>query len=719
MGSNDSFRARLALTGAGLVTSVGLDLPSSWRAIRDGRRGIDTLTLFDPTGHRSTIAAEVRALPHVESADGVACSRTDTMAILAAREAIASAKIDLAGLRVGVVLGGTTGGLFETESILARMLGHLADRRPIPGLLSHPLSATLARMSALLGPFARARTVCSACSSGANAFAIARAWLERDDVEVALVGGSDALCRLTFAGFNALGAIDPEAARPFDRRRRGLSIGEGAGFAIVERIDRASDRARLERRGVAPWAELVGVGIVSEAHHITNPESSGASPARAIARALADAGISADSIDYVNAHGTGTPLNDAMESAALVSALGDSVARALVSSTKGVTGHTLGAAGAIEAIVTALAIRDGVAPPTAGLEEIDPACAALSHVIGREIEREIDVALSSSFGFGGVDTVLAFAKPRDRSRSRARVRSVVVRGVGSASRLGALAPLNPAAGLDPARARRLDRSAKLAAIATLATAPGSADGVVLGSAYGDTDASAAFVARLIEKGPRLAPPADFPNLVPSSPSGHVSIFHGLKGPALAVADLSTSGEAAIATALDFLAISAADSIVVGALEGPNELVRQCIAPAIRAAREGGTESPALDRSEGCAVVRLVAIDDAAIDGDVVIERARELATIDEAFADRPRPGSLVIVAEVTTSIARARLASAWSATPIESVIAAVGRHEGLGGFAIAAASALLLRGDFRHVRVVGEGEARVFAIDLRRHVEGA
>jgi len=710
---------RVAITGFGLVCAVGGSVASAWPRIAKGERGIGPVTLFDVTGQRATIAAEVRDL-HVPSRndDTFPWSRSDAMALAAAREALRDARLDASSGRVGLIVGGTTGGMFETEGILARMHANPAARVPDPEMLAHPLSATVDRLQRTLGPFARARSVCSACSSGANAFALGAAWLALDIVDAVLVGGTDGLCRLTYTGFNALGAVDPNPARPFDVRRRGLTIGEGSGFAILERAEFA------EKRHASFAVELVGSGITSDAHHITNPAEDGVQPARAIDLALKHAGLAPTDVDYVNAHGTGTPLNDAMEAKAIFRALGEETSRIYVSSTKSEIGHTLGAAGAIEAVIAALAVRDGRLPPTAGLEEIDPQCASLRHVPAGGIDQPVRVALSNAFGFGGVDTVLAFARfgyAKERSFSRKTVR---ITGSGSASRAGALANdanagliaslptgTDPTTSLDPARARRLDRGARLATVAAgLAGARGD-DGIVLGTSYGDTDGSASFLARVHEKGPRLAPPADFPNLVPSAPSGHSSIYLGLHGPALTVADLTTSGEGAVATAYELVASGEVDSIVAGSVEAPSQIVEGCLAPVFLQAETGaGSATP---RTEGSAVVRLSS---AAGEGRVLVLDIVQGQDGDAVLAAIAAPSdrAVVVAGEATREIRDALAKSSWSNVPVHDVVDSVGRHEGLGGFAIAAASALLSRGEFDRALVLGIAHGRSYGVLLHK-----
>ena len=703
-----------ALTGFGVVCAVGRSVAEAWPRILAGERGIGPLTVFDGTGQRTSLAAEVKGLVVPSPVDGSVWSRSDAMAFEAAREALAMAGLDPRRVRVGLVVGGTTSGMLETEELLARMHADPTARQPTPDMIAHPLSATADRLSVALGPFTRARTVCSACSSGANAFAIGLSWLALGEVDAVLVGGTDGLCRLTFTGFNALAAIDPDPCRPFDVRRRGLSIGEGAGFCVLE------SPAAARARGARFDAAVVGVGVTSEAHHITNPAEDGAMPAEAVRRALASAGLRAEQVGYVNAHGTATPLNDAMETRALVTALGPHVERAWVSSTKAVTGHTLAAAGALEAIFTALALRDGELPPTVGLEQVDPKCAALRHVVTRQ-RADVDVALSDSFGFGGVDTVLALARADRVDALAVSRRSVYVSGLGSASRLGALsglenlallgeagAPVDPLSGLDPAKSRRFDRHARLATVALAAAGAVRADGAFLGTAYGDPDGSAAFLARVFEKGPRLAPPADFPNLVPSSPAGHASIYLGLQGPVMAVADLSASGEAALATAWEWIAMGLTDSACAGSVEGPSVIAETCLAPQFRALE--GIVRPS-ERSDGAAVARLTS-------ERTVVEVLAVAQGVDGAavLAALPPPGARasIVVAEDDAEIAAALAGSAWAAVPRVDVLRAAGRHEGVGGFAFVAACARVLAGEVECALVLGVPRGRAYGLVVSR-----
>jgi 3-oxoacyl-[acyl-carrier-protein] synthase II len=712
-----------------MVTPLALTADETWTRLVRGDRGIGPLDLFDTTGQRSALAGQVRGLSLEAPREG-AWSRTGLMAYAAAREAAMDARLDVPRVRVGLVVGGTTGGMYENEELLAAAASDARKHGLLKGLLSHPLWATTDRLDETLGPFARVRTLSSACSSGANALIVAAAWLLAGDVDAVIAGGSDGLCRLTFSGFNALAAIDPEPCRPFDRTRRGLNLGEGAGFVVLERASFA------RARGAPPIAELAGWALGAEANHITNPEQGGATAARIVAGAIARAGLTAAHIDYVNAHGTGTPLNDPMESAALARALGPHVERVPVSSSKGQLGHTLGAAGAIEAAITALVVKRQTLVPTAGLDEPDPAC-TLVHIPGVGRPARVRAAVSNAFGFGGMDTALVLTEPELGPPLATRRRSVVITSaatlipaglLGTADAARVLGPSEPAGHLgdidpylDKARARRLDRPARLGAVVVKRALEGasgldpSATGVVLGSAFGSVDASAAFMHRIYEKGPRLASPAEFPNLVPSSPVGHVSIYLGLRGPVLAAAELGASGECAVAQAVELIAMGESDAIVAGDIEEANDIVQRVLA--VIFARSPG--EPERRRSEGGAAVVLEAEDAALARGAVAIARVVQVTSWREGRFDpsslappRDAAGAQIVLPRENGGIDALLASTPWSDVPRETCAGSGGEHEGLGAIAIAAAVSQIARGRARDVLVVGLAKGRGYAVVL-------
>ncbi len=285
--------AALWVTGLGLVTPLGPTVEETWARLVRGERAIRPITLFETQGQRSSMAGEVGMVDLPAGPPDVvgAWSRTSGMAVAAAGEAMKMARLHVGAVRVGLVVGSTTGGMFETERLLATLHGEPECRRSLVSMLSHPLTATGDRLDERLGPFARVRTLSSACSSGANALVVAAAWLLAGEVDAVVAGGSDGLCRLTLGGFNAIAALDPEPCRPFDRRRHGTNLGEGAGFLVLEREETARSR------GASPVAELAGWALGSEAHHITHPAPDGAVVASLIERALDRAGMRPRDVD--------------------------------------------------------------------------------------------------------------------------------------------------------------------------------------------------------------------------------------------------------------------------------------------------------------------------------------------------------------------------------------------------------------------------------------
>lgn len=727
----------IAVTGLGAVTALGANLEQSWDRIVRGERALSEVSLFAAEGHRVRLVAEV---PGIALAGPDDFSRTSELALGAAREALvmsglvsnrsgaargAGSAEGAAGgrpRRIGLVVGGSTAGMLETESTLSVLLGPEGAVDPdardeaLRRMLSHPLSAPTDRLARELGPFARVRTLSSACSSGANALLVGATWLVLGLVDAVLCGAADALCRVTLAGFNALGALDPDGARPFDRHRRGLTLGEGAGFVVLERGEDA------RARGKDAVCMLLGWAARAEAHHITNPEPTGDAPARAMQAALARAGLTSADLDYVNAHGTGTPLNDVMESRALLRVLGADAARVPVSSQKGQVGHTLAAAGAVEATITAMAIARGLVPPTGGLDEADPEC-PLRHVRRAE-PRRIRAALSSSFGFGGMDTVLVFGAPemmRGAAHPR-RARPVVVTGVAALTPAGIFTGLDVAsvpsrteggetidydlgAHLDPARARRLDRASRLAAIAAgraLGTGGepagerGEDAGLVLGNAFGAVDGTSSFMRRLREKGPRMASPADFPSLVPSSPAGHASIYLGLTGPTLLVADLATSGECALTQGYELVAAAEADRVAVVAAEDKSTIVDEVLRVLFGPGRPGSERGDRPLRREGAGAVALAAEDVAIARGLPILARVTQVLSWwnDEApLAELPPPPgaagdrAVVVVGVGSEAIDAALERAGWAACRRVRCAEAAGSHEAVGGIAVAVAAA--------------------------------
>ncbi|WP_438032292.1 beta-ketoacyl synthase N-terminal-like domain-containing protein [Sorangium sp. So ce204] len=763
---------RIWVTGIGVVSPLGRGASETMDRLIAGERAFAPLSLFEIPGTRGRIAAEVRDLSPEEVAppgEAEGWSRTDAMAVLSAREALGHAGIDPRAVPVDLVVGGTTAGMFETEDLLAWLSHDPSAIAPLKRMLSHPLSSTADHVRAAVGPFRRARSVCSACSSGANAVLLGAAWLRAGLSTRVLAGGADGLCRLTYTGFGALAAVDPEPCRPFDRRRAGLNLGEAAAFLLLE----SEDAARA--RGAEPIVELRGWATGAEAHHITNPEREGRTAARVMRDALRCAALTPSDLDYVNAHGTATPLNDVMESAALRACLGPEVNRIAVSSSKGQIGHTLGAAGAVEAAITALAIARGVMPPTGGLEEVDPEC-QLAH-LKEAREAPIRSAMSNSFGFGGTDSVLVLAQPGRfppplDAGIAPRRRSVVVTAAATIGPLGVLAsrggaaylepgpppaegaiPFNTAAHLDLARARRLDRAGRLttAAILTALSEAGlggavqaeagagdpAADvapsrtlpGAIVGASFGSVDASTAYMRRIYDKGAKYASPADFPNLVPSSPVGHASIYLGLRGPVFAMADLGATAEAAMVTAIELITAGEGEALAAGSVEETSPMIERCLGPICSQVVSSGvrSEGAAVLLFESAARVRERGARPVAVvswwnswrgDGVGMLAGApapaRLGASVDVALraqATVPSPAAVFVGREEERLVACLQ-GSPWAEVRRSTLASRSGDHEGAGGFAAAAAVAALASRDLASVLVVGGAPDRGYAILL-------
>jgi 3-oxoacyl-[acyl-carrier-protein] synthase II len=394
---------RVVVSGVGSWNGFGAGTAVFLDALRAGRCAIGDMTLFPSESfrtHRAAVAPTVDLGDSVPRSLGRRLSRSDRMAIAAAREAWAESGIAASGLgadRIAVVLGGTTGGMLEAEEELRRFHGGETARMSLRSLAAMPVHSTAEALAALFGCRGPRVTAVTACSSSANSIGLAADLIQEGRADAALAGGTDAHCKMTYAGFNALQALDPDVCKPFDRRRAGLSLGEGAAMFVLE------EETHARRRGAAIVGEFLGYGTSADAHHMTAPDPEGRGAVKAMRRALAEAQVDPAAVGYVNAHGTGTPQNDPIETRAIKAVFGDHARRLAVSSTKSQTGHCLGAAGAIEILATLLAMRDGFVPPTVNLEEPDPLC-DLDYVPREARDQRVRIALSNSYGFGGNNT---------------------------------------------------------------------------------------------------------------------------------------------------------------------------------------------------------------------------------------------------------------------------------------------------------------------------
>lgn len=392
---------RVAVTGLGVVSALGPDAKSFEAGLRAGRSGIAPLTLFDTAGFRATLAAQApEPAPPVDADKLATASRPDRFGLQAAFEAVAHAGLDARALADAAVVFGTgTGGLATTEAFVKDGGG------PASLLVPHQPASVTDLVARHLGARGPRTTIMTACSSSATAIGYAADRIRLGHVDVALAGGAEGLTRLTYAGFGCLRATAPgdEPCRPFDAERKGLTLGEGAAVLVLEEYERA------RARGATILAVVAGWGITADAHHMTAPHPEGDGAARAMQMALDDAKLSPDAIGYVNAHGTGTPHNDAAETLACKRVFGARAPSVPVSSIKSMVGHTLGAAGAIEAAASVLSLARGFLPPTVHLRTPDPAF-GLDYILGAARTIEVEALLSSSFAFGGNNTVLAFSR---------------------------------------------------------------------------------------------------------------------------------------------------------------------------------------------------------------------------------------------------------------------------------------------------------------------
>jgi 3-oxoacyl-[acyl-carrier-protein] synthase II len=404
---------RVVVTGMGAVTPLGKDLPTFWDALIHGRSGIGTITRFDPAGYESQIAGEVKDFDPRRYMDHKDVRRTDRFtqfAIAAAKEAVADAKIDLATDRdrIGASIATGVGGL-ETlvdQVVVMRTKGpNRLSPFLVPMLMANAGSAQIAMQLGVRGPNL---THVSACASSAHAIGEAGAIIERDQADAMIVGGAEAaVVPLAIGAFCTMHAMSrrnddpPRASRPFDKDRDGFVLSEGAGVLILEELEHARSR------GAKIYGELIGYGATADAYHITSPSPEGEGNARAMRMAIARAGIKPTDIQYINAHGTSTPYNDREETRAIKHVFGDHAHKLLVSSTKSMTGHLLGAAGAVEAIACLKAIEEGCVPPTINYETPDPDC-DLDYVPNQARPLKLNVALSNSMGFGGHNASIIF-----------------------------------------------------------------------------------------------------------------------------------------------------------------------------------------------------------------------------------------------------------------------------------------------------------------------
>jgi 3-oxoacyl-[acyl-carrier-protein] synthase II len=409
-------RRRVVVTGLGIISPVGNGVPEAWKNILAGTSGITRITRFDPSPFSSQIAGEVKGFDPAQYISPKEVRRFDTFihyGLAAAIEAIKDSGLDFdreQREQVGICIGSGIGGLPLIEETHNAMLASGPRKISpffVPGTLINLISGQLSIMYGLKGPNL---ALVTACTTANHCIGDAGRLIEYGDADVMIAGGAEAtVCSLAVGGFCAARALssrndDPAtASRPWDKDRDGFVLGEGAGILVLEEYEHA------RKRGARIYCELAGYGMSADAHHITAPCEDGEGAVRCMANAMRNAGLNREQVDYINAHGTSTPLGDVAETVAVRNCFGDHARKLAVSSTKSMTGHLLGAAGGVESVFSVLAVRDQVAPPTINLVNPDPQC-DLDYVPNTARRMKIDVAVSNSFGFGGTNGSLVFRK---------------------------------------------------------------------------------------------------------------------------------------------------------------------------------------------------------------------------------------------------------------------------------------------------------------------
>ena len=400
----------------GIISPLGVGNEATWQGLIEGRSGIDRITRFDASAYAARIAGEVRGFNAENYIEKKEFKKSDTFihyAVAAAQMAVDDASLKPANEdpdRVGVIIGSGIGGLPLIEEMHKKLLERGPTRISpffIPGLIVNLAAGHISIRFGCKGPSSAPAT---ACATGAHAIGDAMKLIRHDEADVMFAGGSEAvITSLAVGGFSAMRALstrndEPErASRPWDAERDGFVMGEGAGVLILE------EREHALARGAKIYCELTGYGMSSDAFHITSPAEDGGGMARVMARALKDAGLQPEQIDYINAHGTSTPIGDKTETMAIKSIFGEHAYKVAVSSTKSMTGHLLGAAGGLESAIAAMVVREGVLPPTINYENPDPEC-DLDYVPNEARKKDVTHVVSNSFGFGGTNATLIFSK---------------------------------------------------------------------------------------------------------------------------------------------------------------------------------------------------------------------------------------------------------------------------------------------------------------------
>lgn len=409
---------RVVITGVGGITPIGNTANETWEGIKEKKCGIDKISLFDATGYKTSLAAEVKGydeLQHFEAKQAKRLDRSSQFAIIAAREAFKDSGITEENTnleRVGVFVSSGIAGLntIQEQCEVKVIKGH---NRVSPMFIPMAIANMPAGNVAIdLGAKGESISIVSACASSTHAIGEAYKTIKYGSEDVILAGGTEAsICEMGIAGFENMKALSSatdknRASIPFDKERSGFVMGEGAGVLVLEELEHA------KKRNAKIYAEVIGYGATSDAYHITSPEPNGEGGARAMKRAIEDAKIAPEEIDYINAHGTSTHLNDSIETNAIKTALGEAAKNVMVSSTKGNTGHLLGAAGGVEALICTKAIEEQMVPPTINYKEKDEECDL--DIVPNEIRKaQLNIVMSNSLGFGGQNASIILKKYED------------------------------------------------------------------------------------------------------------------------------------------------------------------------------------------------------------------------------------------------------------------------------------------------------------------
>lgn len=616
-------RRRAVIVGVGAVSAHGVGANTLWDSSVAGVVSIRPVEHLDMNGYRTTFAGEVPVAARQELKANLGSYEVKDAALRFAVNAAAEAMSGVGdGLAVdpemwGLVLGTCNGGLLSSQRWYSdrQTEGNTTD--PMDLVLSTPqgMAEAIASLYSIRGPVHSLNT---ACAAGANVIGYGAWLIQSGQSDAVLVAAADALSSIVISGFNSLESLSPAPATPYDRDRQGLSLGEGAGVLVLV------EEGVANQAGIRPLAEVLGMGLSSDGHDPTAPHPEGAGAGRAMQSALRSAGLASEEIAYVNSHGTGTPLNDSAETNAVKIGLGDAAYQIPMSSTKSMIGHLLGAAGALEAIVTVNSIDHQEIPPTAGLVNPGPEC-DLDYVPMKSRSADIDFAMCNNFAFGGANASLVLARPASgRSLPPWNLDKVQVSGaevlMGGVSNVDELwsafergAEYDDSDGparvevdeneyLTPRQRRRMDRLSVLSVIAAKRAlqhaniAEGQVAperlGIVFGTAIGPMESMERFAAPVLKDGPSAASPAVFPNTVYNAAAGQVSIALNAVGPTTTVTDGHAAGAAAMSYAADLLATDQADAIVVIGADTPTPLVADAYRD-IGAGRRGFKQSEAV------------------------------------------------------------------------------------------------------------------------------